>query len=98
MSHQNPKVMGNPPVPSHKLSPIVIAKGVQGIKWAMGISHLMPELRLSYFVMHGSIDVVLIRYMVGQFCHMLHGQRYVLTMSSKGIGLYCQNNVSELCR
>jgi hypothetical protein len=33
----------NPPGPSNKLSPIVIAKGIQGIKWAIGVSHSMPE-------------------------------------------------------
>jgi hypothetical protein len=43
MCHQNPKATVNPPAPSNKLSPIVIAKGIQGIKWAIGISHLMPE-------------------------------------------------------
>jgi hypothetical protein len=54
------------------------------------------------FLTHGSVDVVLIRCMMGQFCCMLHGKgcvpSEVLTMSSKGIGLDCQNNVSELCR
>ncbi len=54
------------------------------------------------FVMHGSVDDVLIRCMMGQFCHMLHGKecvlRKVLTRKSKGIGLYCQNDVSELWR
>ncbi len=33
--------------PSNKLSLIVVAKGIQGIKWAMGISHSMPESGLS---------------------------------------------------
>jgi hypothetical protein len=47
MCYQNPKVMNNPPVPSNKLSPIVVAKGVQEIKWAIGVSHLMPESGLS---------------------------------------------------
>jgi hypothetical protein len=47
MCHQNPKVKENPPAPSNKLSSIVVAKGVQGIKWAMGIFHLMPESGLS---------------------------------------------------
>jgi hypothetical protein len=47
MCHQNPKVMENPPAPSNKLSPIVISKGIQGIKWAIGIFHLMPESGLS---------------------------------------------------
>jgi hypothetical protein len=32
---------------SNKLSPIVVAKGVQGIKWAIGISHSMPQSGLS---------------------------------------------------
>jgi hypothetical protein len=30
-----------------QLSPIVIAKGIVWIKWAMGISHSMPESGLS---------------------------------------------------
>ncbi len=47
MCHQNPIVMKNPPAPSNKLSPIVVAKGVRVIKWAIGISHLMPESGLS---------------------------------------------------
>jgi hypothetical protein len=47
MCHQNPKVIKNPPAPSNELSLIVIAKGVQGIKWAMGVSHSMPESSLS---------------------------------------------------
>jgi hypothetical protein len=54
------------------------------------------------FVMHGSVDVVLMRCMMGQFCHMLRGEgcvpSKVLTRSSKGISLYCQSDVSELCR
>jgi hypothetical protein len=54
------------------------------------------------FVTHGSVDVVLIRCMIGQFCRMLHGKgcvpSEVLTRSSKGIGSYCQKNVLELCR
>jgi hypothetical protein len=33
----------NPQAPSNKLSPIVVTKGVQGIEWAIGVSHLMPE-------------------------------------------------------
>ena len=45
------------------------------------------------FLTHGSVDVVLIRCMMGQFCHMLHGKgcvpSKVLTRSSKGIGSYC---------
>jgi hypothetical protein len=53
------------------------------------------------FLMHGSIDVVLIRCTMGQLCCMLHGKgcvpSKVLTRSSKVIDLYCQNNVSELC-
>jgi hypothetical protein len=48
MCHQNPKVVENPPAPSNELSPIVVAKGVQGIKWAIGISNLMPESGLSF--------------------------------------------------
>jgi hypothetical protein len=52
--------------------------------------------------MHGFVEIVLIRYMMGQFCQMLHGNGCVpgevLIRSNKGIGLYCQNNVSELCR
>jgi hypothetical protein len=47
MCHQNPKVMENPPAPSNKLSPIVVAKGIRGIKWAMGVFHSMPESGLS---------------------------------------------------
>jgi hypothetical protein len=47
MCHQNPKVMENPPAPSNKLSLIFVAKGVQGIKWAIGVSYLMPESGLS---------------------------------------------------
>jgi hypothetical protein len=47
MCHQNPKVIKNPPAPSNKLSPIAIAKGSQEIKWAIGISHSMPESGLS---------------------------------------------------
>jgi hypothetical protein len=47
MCHQNPKVMENPPAPSNKMSPIVVAKGAQGIKWAIGISHLISESGLS---------------------------------------------------
>jgi hypothetical protein len=39
--------MENPPAPSNKLSPIVVAKGIQGIKWAIGISHSMHESGLS---------------------------------------------------
>jgi hypothetical protein len=54
------------------------------------------------FIMHGFVHSVLIRCMMGQFCHMLHGEgcvpSEVLTRSSKGIGSYCQNNVLELCR
>ena len=45
--HQNLKVMENPPAPSNKLSPIVIEKGIQGIKWAISVSHSMPESGLS---------------------------------------------------
>jgi hypothetical protein len=47
MCHQNTKVLVNPPVPSNKLSPIVVTKGIQGIKWAIGIPHSMPESGLS---------------------------------------------------
>jgi hypothetical protein len=43
MCHQNFNVVENPPVPSNKLSLIVVAKGVQEIKWAIEVSHLMPE-------------------------------------------------------
>jgi hypothetical protein len=43
MFHQNPNVVENPPAPSNELSPIVVAKGIQGIKWAIGVSHSMPE-------------------------------------------------------
>jgi hypothetical protein len=43
MCHQDPNVVENPPAPSNELSPIVVAKGVQGIKWSIGVSHLMPE-------------------------------------------------------
>ncbi len=54
------------------------------------------------FVTHGSVDVVLIRCMMGQFFCMLHCKgcvpSKVLTRSSKGIGSYCQNDVPELCR
>jgi hypothetical protein len=54
------------------------------------------------FVMHGFVDVVLIRCMMGQFCRMLYGEGgvpdKVLTRSNEGIGLYFQNNVTELCR
>ncbi len=74
----------------------------------MGISLSMPESGLSLsqkkndFVMPGSVDVVLIGCMMGQFCHTLHGKGCVpgkvLTRNNKGIGLYCQNNVLELCR
>jgi hypothetical protein len=39
--------MENPSAPSNELSLIVVAKGIQGIKWAMGISHSMPESGLS---------------------------------------------------
>jgi hypothetical protein len=39
--------MENPLVPSKELSPIVVAKGVQGIKWAIDISHSMHESGLS---------------------------------------------------
>ncbi len=50
------------------------------------------------FITHGSVDVVMIRCMMGQFCRMLHGEgcvpSKVLTRSSEGIVLYCQNNVS----
>jgi hypothetical protein len=52
--------------------------------------------------MHGFVDVVLIRCIMGQFCRTLHGKGCVpgkvLTRSNEGIGLYCQINVSELCR
>jgi hypothetical protein len=47
MGNQNPNVVENPPAPSNKLSPIVVAKGVQGIKWAIGVSYSMPESGLS---------------------------------------------------
>ncbi len=51
------------------------------------------------FVMHGSVDVVLIGCMMGQFCRTLHGKGFVpgkvLTRSDEGISLYCQNNVSD---
>jgi hypothetical protein len=39
--------MESPPAPSNEISPIVVAKGVQGIKWAIGVSYLMPESGLS---------------------------------------------------
>ncbi len=45
--HQNPKLMENPPAPSKELSPIVVAKGVQGMRCANGVSHLMLESGLS---------------------------------------------------
>jgi hypothetical protein len=48
MCHQNPKVVKDPPAPSDKQSPIVIAKGIQGIKLAIGASYLMPESGLSF--------------------------------------------------
>jgi hypothetical protein len=47
MCHHNPKVMENPSAPSNELSPIVVAKGIRGIKWAMGISNAMHESSLS---------------------------------------------------
>jgi hypothetical protein len=47
MCHKNPNVVKNPPALSNKLSPIVVAKGIQGIKWAIGVSHSMPESGLS---------------------------------------------------
>ncbi len=54
------------------------------------------------FIVHGFVDVILIRCMIGQFCHTLHGKVYVLgevlARSNGGIGLYCKNDVSELCR
>ncbi len=54
------------------------------------------------FVAHGFVDVVLIRCMMGQFCRMFHCEGYmpgkILARSNRGIGLYCKNNVSELCR
>ncbi len=44
------------------------------------------------FVMHGSVDIVLIGCMMGQFCRTLHGEGCVpgkvLTWSNKGIDLY----------
>ncbi len=46
MCHQDQNVAENPPAPSYKLSPIVVAKVVLGIKWAIGVFHLMPELGL----------------------------------------------------
>ncbi len=89
MCHQNSKVVENPPVPSNELSPIVVAKGICGIKWAIGVSHLTEF----DFIMHGFVDVVLIRCVMGQFCRMLHGKGCVpgkiLTRSNKGIGWYC---------
>ena len=54
------------------------------------------------FVTHGSVDVVLIGCMMGQPFRTLHGKGCVLgkvlIRSNKGIGLYCQNDVLELCR
>ncbi len=52
--------------------------------------------------MHCFVDVVLIRCMIVQFYCTLHGEGgvlgEVLTRSNKDIGLYCKNNVTELCR
>ncbi len=52
--------------------------------------------------MHGFVDVVLIRCMMGQFCGTLHGKGgvpgEVLKRSNKSTGAYCKNNVSEICR
>ncbi len=52
--------------------------------------------------MHGFVDVVLIRCMMGQFCRMLHGKGgvlgEVLTRRNKSTGAYCKNDVAELCR
>ncbi len=45
--YQNPKLMENAPAPSKELSPIVVAKGVRGMRCANGVSHLMPESGLS---------------------------------------------------
>ncbi len=45
--HQNPKLMENPPAPSKELSPIVVAKGVRGMRCANGVSQSMPESGLS---------------------------------------------------
>jgi hypothetical protein len=54
------------------------------------------------FVTHGFVDVVMIRCMMGQFCHTFHGKGCVpgkvLARSNKGIGLYYKNDVSQLCR
>jgi hypothetical protein len=53
-----------------------------------------------HFVMHGYVDIVLIRCMMGQFCRMLHGKGgvpgKVLTRSNKSIALYCKNYCKTL--
>ncbi len=53
------------------------------------------------FVMHGFVDVLMIRCMMGQFCRTLHGKgcvpSKVLARINEGINSYCQNDVSELC-
>ena len=45
--HKKPKLMENPPAPSKELLPIIVAKGVQGMSCANGVSHSMPESGLS---------------------------------------------------
>ena len=45
--HKNPSTIEKPPAPSNELSPIVVVSGVRGMRWVIGVSHLMPELGLS---------------------------------------------------
>ncbi len=52
--HQNLNLMEKPPAPSKELSPIVAAKGVRGMRCAMGVSQSMPESGLSLWqIIHG---------------------------------------------
>ena len=44
MCHQNPNAIKKPPAPSSELSPIVVANGVRGMRCAIGVSQLIPEL------------------------------------------------------
>ncbi len=45
--HQNLNAIENPPVRSRLLLPIVVAKGVHGMRYAIGISQLICESGLS---------------------------------------------------
>jgi hypothetical protein len=60
MCRQNPNVIKNPLVPSKELSPLVVATGVQGIKWAIDVSYSMPESGLSLLQKNSILDCMVL--------------------------------------